>query len=186
MWQTRCEATTLKGRRCTKKRVCEHFCKIHDPDYNNCPVCYYFIEQKVILSCGHKFCKECIFTWICKNKFTCPMCRIEIMDHMLLRLAWDYGVEKKLLYLVNVSVYNTNVLTQDEYNTIEEVIIKNQTKILTTADFLFIVLELNIGTELIFNKLTKTPKLVKQLVILPDGSPEPGDEEYYQIVNNFV
>ena len=186
MWRTRCEAITLKGRRCTKKRVCDHFCKIHHPEYNNCPVCYYHIEEKVILSCSHSFCKECIFTWICKNKLTCPMCRTEIKDEQLLSMAWKYGVEKKLLHLINVSIYYTNVLTQDEYNLIEDVIVKNQSRILNTADFLFVVLNLNTETETVFNKLTKNPRLVRQLVILPDGEPDPGDQEYYQIINNFV
>jgi len=38
-----------------------------------CPICK-DDKELIILNCGHKFCNECITTWL-KKSSTCPMCR---------------------------------------------------------------------------------------------------------------
>ena len=45
-----------------------------------CPVCLKSKNSKLVLECGHVFCRKCITEWSKKNKIqkittTCPMCR---------------------------------------------------------------------------------------------------------------
>lgn len=44
-----------------------------------CPICLEELNNKVITTCNHEFCKKCIETWL-ENKFTCPMCRFKLKE----------------------------------------------------------------------------------------------------------
>lgn len=44
----------------------------------SCPICLtYFIKYIYITSCGHKFCKRCIKSWL-NYSTKCPICRKNI------------------------------------------------------------------------------------------------------------
>ena len=44
-----------------------------------CPICNNTLEESYILSCGHMFCKTCIFMWAYTlHKNNCPTCRSQI------------------------------------------------------------------------------------------------------------
>jgi len=46
------------------------------PESCVCPICTQIIIGSSTLSCGHTFCRECLFVWrVVKSKSTCPMCR---------------------------------------------------------------------------------------------------------------
>lgn len=48
---------------------------------NTCPVCRVVemdINNVVNTECGHKFCKNCFFTWV-QMKRTCPLCRYDMV-----------------------------------------------------------------------------------------------------------
>lgn len=53
-----------------------------DNDLVNCSICLEEFKNRVILNCGHGFCKECINEWILLEKYHCPLCRtlIEYID----------------------------------------------------------------------------------------------------------
>ena len=48
----------------------------------SCPICLEKIKDEKITKCNHKFCKECLETWlnvniscpICREKLPCPRC----------------------------------------------------------------------------------------------------------------
>ena len=48
-----------------------------------CQICYEILESNInicITKCRHRFCSQCIFTWIRKNQ-TCPVCRKNLLEH---------------------------------------------------------------------------------------------------------
>jgi hypothetical protein len=47
-----------------------------EPKPETCPICMEQVSQSDCdeLACGHKFCSECIDTWLCENS-RCPLCR---------------------------------------------------------------------------------------------------------------
>ena len=78
-----------------------------------CAVCYGTVESKskhyTIKVCGHKFCRECIKTWVCKGNRTCPMCRSTIGHDQMIRLnptPW-----------LHYPIPNMDVYGRFEYNT---------------------------------------------------------------------
>jgi hypothetical protein len=188
MWKIRCEATTKKGTRCKKKKVCDHFCTIHNPEYitpeTTCPICYDKMDSKIVLACNHPFCKDCIYKWICKGKNSCPMCRSIITDYHLKNDAWEYGVQNKLLCVAKTSVYDIrNFISVEEYEIIREHIVNVENQFLTTSQFLYIILTMGPDMASVFNKLTITPILVNRLLILPEGLTDYKPEEYHQFLN---
>lgn len=38
-----------------------------------CPICLTWLHDPVLTSCGHKFCSQCIYTWLQKNGTCCPV-----------------------------------------------------------------------------------------------------------------
>ena len=196
MWTNICEATTLKGKRCKKQRKSDHFCKIHDPDYKKmeCSICYSDIKKKITLDCDHSFCKECIFTWICKcknNKLSCPLCRNCIKDNDIITNARSYGISKKLVFLLNTTIFSLNILTDIEYNTIKNFIYENE--YLPKKFYLTMLVNLLSQDDLIsepimkpiINKLIISQKMVKRMFFLQDGNSD-NDEELYLINNNRI
>jgi hypothetical protein len=129
MWKNICEATTLKGKRCKKKKNGEHFCTIHNPDYKRvekepdiCSICLDEPFVKWNLECNHSFCQKCIYTWLCKSAhFDCPMCRKIINDKYLKHNAWIFGLNNKLLFKAMITIYKISSLSSEEYG-----IIKNE------------------------------------------------------------
>ena len=59
-----------------KKEILKKF-EINDKDNDNiCPICYDYIDNKVILKCGHQFCMLCIVSNFKYNDFLeCALCR---------------------------------------------------------------------------------------------------------------
>ena len=69
-----CQEITLKGQRCKKGINCNF--------HQICSVCMDTIKNKIILDCGHKFCKDCINEWVISKMpdGSCPNCRTPITD----------------------------------------------------------------------------------------------------------
>ena len=44
---------------------------------DQCPICYYTMNDAVKTCCGHQFCNGCIQEWYSQNN-TCPVCRRNI------------------------------------------------------------------------------------------------------------
>ena len=58
-----------------------------------CPICFDIIKNKCMAdSCLHKFCYECLNTWL-KSKNKCPLCRTEINE--IIELFPLYKSEKR-------------------------------------------------------------------------------------------
>ena len=57
----------------------EDFDIIYD---NICCICLdnEMINGKCITNCNHSFCKVCLEEWLKTNHFTCPICRLEILN----------------------------------------------------------------------------------------------------------
>ena len=51
---------------------------IHKED--ECPICYEYLKNYIILECSHKYCLKCHNGQLEYNLFKCPLCRIEIND----------------------------------------------------------------------------------------------------------
>ena len=47
---------------------------------DECSICLNCINDTKINKCSHKFCENCIKTWLTKSKSNCPTCRIEIKN----------------------------------------------------------------------------------------------------------
>ncbi|KAE8753161.1 TNF receptor-associated factor 6 [Frankliniella occidentalis] len=43
-----------------------------DPRYE-CPICLSCLKEPVLTSCGHRFCKECIYMWLKREGSCCPI-----------------------------------------------------------------------------------------------------------------
>jgi hypothetical protein len=145
----------------------------------DCPVCYNEIlaDDIVNLGCNHIYCSNCIFTWICKCKTTCPMCRAKINDPDIITYAYLFGIENKLLYIVDVKLYDINVLSENEYDLVNEYVKFNV--FLTLADLLLLFLtDEKVGP--ILNQIK--PKSIKKLVYT-DKYPIDENEEYHIFTN---
>jgi len=114
----RCKAITKKGSRCKRLRCIgdKDFCRQHNtlgkktPQFE-CPICYekvYITEGiSLDLSCGHKFCADCISKWTIK-KSTCPLCRGDVLVGDF-RKCLQHSVTTKILILINfrnISIVN--------------------------------------------------------------------------------
>jgi hypothetical protein len=53
--------------------------KMVQNNYENCPICFEEINDLLITSCQHKFCKNCIEEWL-KIKCDCPLCRTKLIS----------------------------------------------------------------------------------------------------------
>ena len=68
-----CNAFTQKNLCCTNVVHENGLCRMHSKKtYDECSICYDNIYVKETLSCGHSFCRNCIYKW---KGTTCPMCR---------------------------------------------------------------------------------------------------------------
>jgi hypothetical protein len=122
MYKNRCEGLTKLNKRCKNtKHMDLCFCCIHKPP-ENCSICLEEINDKIKLTCNHVFCKECIFTWLCKCNtfdFYCPICKTSISEKIKSE-AWNYGLDNNLLYRVRIIKYNVSNISREEYNIIKD------------------------------------------------------------------
>ncbi|KAM3967957.1 TNF receptor-associated factor 6 [Aphomia sociella] len=44
---------------------------------HECPICYHWLKDPVITTCGHKFCQACIIPWI-QNSGHCPLDNVDL------------------------------------------------------------------------------------------------------------
>ena len=94
---TRCSARTCNGTRC--KLSGAPLCHIHE-NRAECVICINkvsYLNQK--LECGHVFCNSCILEWLIDHD-TCPCCRTEVVDTVLKKRAFEFGVDTNKLYRV--------------------------------------------------------------------------------------
>lgn len=189
MWKNICKATTLTGRRCRKKRVCDNFCKIHNPDYKKpeyiCSICLDEITDKINLyECGHEFCKTCIYTWLCKcTYYNCPFCRTFISDINLKNNASKYGILNGLMVIISIRLFNINNISINEYDLIKPYIRDYENIYLTSLSFSMIRKSLidNNFFE-IYYRLTKNFYTTRQYMqIQPDLTTS--ENEYFFIIN---
>jgi hypothetical protein len=115
----RCNGTTNCGKRCKLKRKFRDFCNLHEnqelqaKETEMCAICFDNIKTKIVLDCGHSFCKICILKWMCKN-FSCPLCRECIDDDYLLQQSFSYGLRNKLLVRMEQCYMNISELPERE------------------------------------------------------------------------
>lgn len=94
-----CNAFTQKNLCCTNVAHENGLCRIHSKKiYDECSICYDNMYVKETLSCGHSFCRNCIYKW---KGNTCPMCR-SIMFYIINQR------DAKL----NYAVYNIKILDE--------------------------------------------------------------------------
>ena len=84
-----------------KNHIC--YSKVHDYSNdkdNECPICFEEINSKKMktLSCGHKFHKYCIDSWIKINPI-CPYCRKYMINHFECSIKYKYLTKKCRIYL---------------------------------------------------------------------------------------
>jgi hypothetical protein len=79
-----CEGFLKNGKRCRFQKRDGSYCKIHSPK-ETCSICY-TNTTNFITSCNHRFCQNCIKTWLEMND-SCPCCRSPSTDHDLSRLG---------------------------------------------------------------------------------------------------
>ena len=48
----------------------------------SCPICLEEIKDEKITKCNHKFCKECLETWLNVN-ISCPICREKLKEKII-------------------------------------------------------------------------------------------------------
>ena len=73
-----CRGITRRGCPCVcKVKDGGLYCRVHDGDYEECPICYDDMQCKSQLECGHSFCVPCLN--MCD--IACPVCRRETNVH---------------------------------------------------------------------------------------------------------
>ena len=170
MWKYRCEAFTLKNRRCKKNKSDDHFCSIHkekpiiEPEL--CSICYDEVNDKTILDCNHSFCKKCIYTWLCKctGEFNCPMCRKYITDVSLKYSAWKFGEDTKLLIRSVLTIYKTDILPIDHYELIKDTLDMFFDREINQELFFLLEIIVNNDLKIIFNKILQTATTFEKLI----------------------
>jgi hypothetical protein len=172
MWKNICEAITLKGKRCKKKKNGECFCTIHkfyvkkvEKELDICSICLDkpFIKEK--LDCNHHFCRECIYKWICtkkSNEINCPICRKYINYKYLKYNAYIYGLDNNLLYKAYITTFSLSLLSLEEYNSIKTLMELFKNMYLTEKKFLLIKDTISID---IYEKLQKHSFKTQRLFI---------------------
>jgi len=76
-----------------------------------CPICYDDnINTLYKTVCGHKFCDDCIKTWLQKNR-CCPMCRMKIVNHSEISIHKNETLSK----YINEFIAATNNVALDVY-----------------------------------------------------------------------
>ncbi|XP_015596117.1 TNF receptor-associated factor 6 [Cephus cinctus] len=53
--------------------ICGDSDGLHLESRFECPICLTWLREPVLTSCGHKFCSECINTWLRKEGASCPV-----------------------------------------------------------------------------------------------------------------
>jgi hypothetical protein len=110
---SQCNGIKVCGGRCRLKRKYSDFCNFHVDQNENCSICLNPVYKNITLECGHKFCQECIYTWMHKNP-SCPNCRTEVSDQIIL---WKYvkdSIKNKLLIRMQEYSICTDQLNDDE------------------------------------------------------------------------
>ena len=117
----RCKGTTTCNKRCRKVTRGNTFCKLHEHQNESCSICLNIIRDKTTLECGHRFCKNCIFRWMCTSNehlickgTKCPLCRSLINDDNIQFDAENYGIEHKIFIVIQRHNYDMSNLTLDE------------------------------------------------------------------------
>ena len=99
----RCTSHTCEGKRC--KLSGSPVCHIH----TMCAICLNIVDkEKEKLSCGHTFCRTCIFEWLIEKE-TCPCCR-KTVDDLTKYRAVTTAFQKGKFYKVTEIRYNLRSL----------------------------------------------------------------------------
>ncbi|KAG5343561.1 TRAF6 factor, partial [Acromyrmex charruanus] len=56
-----------------ESKNCEENIKGYVEPRFECPICLTWLRDPVLTSCGHKFCSQCIYTWLKKEGACCPV-----------------------------------------------------------------------------------------------------------------
>ena len=68
-----CKGFTNNHLPCTRKASIDCYCKTHSKNSReDCAICIDRLFDEEKLTCGHKFCRNCIYKW---EEGSCPMCR---------------------------------------------------------------------------------------------------------------
>lgn len=165
-YKYRCSATTLRNRRCLKKKCTEsEFCTIHNLDYCrqiplilDCSICQdEAINPLKLVKCGHTFCKECIYKWL-PRKDNCPYCRTKV-DVSELRDSYGYCVKigtymKFKLATFNLSQFGEDISIQIREHLAHALIIGST---YSTLDYNFLRSELASHDKLIYHFMRLKP-----------------------------
>jgi hypothetical protein len=106
---TRCSATIVEGDRCKKSTLSgSKLCWIHEEKII-CGICLNESVKKstnnIETSCGHVFCKKCIFTWIIPiDEPSCPTCRQNVGKHVI-SSSDIWGEQEGILIYMDVTYY---------------------------------------------------------------------------------
>ena len=114
----RCSGITKCQKRCKKKGF--EFCGLHKNQNGECSICLGSIKNKIELDCEHKFCKDCILKWMCKQ-LNCPMCREKITNQKIIDKSHVYGCRNKLLTVVQECNINLSILSDEDQELFERI-----------------------------------------------------------------
>jgi hypothetical protein len=173
-----CLSKTLKGKRCTKRRIYDSdgilldYCLIHNNIYNpnTCSICMESISNKQIMeTCKHEFCFCCVNKWLIRNE-TCPYCRTEVTSSEK-QICISYGISIGQFINVNFITYSLEDLTLEERLTFQEYfdICFQEDKYYTVSHWTLILEYINAFSEIseIFYKYTRytETKLFKKYLV---------------------
>ena len=114
----RCNGITLSGLQCKKQIQNNCFCAVHRKNFEECGICLNERHPNIIvnLECGHKYCRDCIYRWVCEksSKSNCPMCRKIICDEELHYQSIRWGLDNDIMYSPMVCKLPLNSLDEFE------------------------------------------------------------------------
>lgn len=115
-----CKGFTKKGTCCTRMvgvKDNSGLCKVHkDMVLEECSICLDKMFVKQDLTCGHSFCKNCIYKW---DGETCPMCRKD-MPFITHNKDTIFANLQKNISLIDECIENRTVSQLE--NTLNEVV----------------------------------------------------------------
>ena len=95
---------------------------VEEVEEKNCSVCYKTLnlENSLVTTCNHFFCSQCFFRWL-GTKNTCPMCRRDLINREIDRMALEsYSNELLELVIMGEEIAEKNTLIVREITRLKE------------------------------------------------------------------
>jgi len=171
----RCVEITLHKKRC-KKKTNNIYCNVHNPE---CVICLTPIIDILTLQCNHRFCKKCIYEWICISHNSCPLCRRVIIEEEKM-CAFDWGIKNFVLSYGIEYTFGLSILSPEDQDYFMEETGILKYKGLSTYDLVNCLIKIQ-ANEYLSNIWISITETVKGTFIIMENKNRLEQKEYIDI-----